>query len=66
MLKVAMIGAGGYAYELIKRMWTIPEKYELVAVTSNPTWKSAGKAACTEKGVEVYPDATMLEAVKEG
>jgi len=65
MLKVAMIGAGGYAYELIKRMWTIPEKYELVAVTSNPTRKSAGKAACTEKGVEVYPDAdTMLEAVK--
>ena len=43
MLKVAMIGAGGYAYELIKRMWTIPEKYELVAVTSNPTRKSAGK-----------------------
>jgi len=65
MLKVAMIGAGGYAYELIKRMWTIPEKYELVAVTSNPTRKSAGKAACAEKGVEVYPEAdAMLEAVK--
>ena len=64
MLKVAMIGAGGYAYELIKRMWTIPEKYELVAVTSNPTRKDAGKAACAEKGVEVYPDAdAMLEAV---
>jgi len=65
MLKVAMIGAGGYAYELIKRMWTIPQKYELVAVTSNPARKIAGKAACAEKGVEVYPDAdAMLEAVK--
>ena len=65
MLKVAMIGAGGYAYELIKRMWTLPDKYELVAVTSNPNRKSAGKTACGDKGIEVYPDPdAMLEAVK--
>ncbi len=65
MLKVAMIGAGGYAYELIKRIWTIPGKYELVAVSSNPTRKSAGKTACEQKGVEIYPDPdSLLEAMK--
>jgi predicted dehydrogenase len=66
MLKVAMIGAGGYAYELIKRMWTIPEKYELVAVSSNPSRKSAGKTACEHKGVEIYPDPDSLLAAMKG
>jgi predicted dehydrogenase len=65
MLKVAMIGAGGYAYELIKRMWTLPDKYELIAVSSNPNRRSAGKNACAEKSVEIYPDPdSMLDAVK--
>ena len=65
MLKVAMIGAGGYAFELIKRMWERPEMYELVAVTSNPARESIGKTTCIEKGIDVYPDAdTMLEAMK--
>ena len=54
MLRVAMVGAGGYAFELIKRMWTTPEKLELVAVTSNPARKTAGAAVCREKGIEVY------------
>ena len=65
MLKVAMIGAGGYAYELIKRMWLIPDKYRLVAVSSNLDRKSAGKMACLEKGVEIYPTPEdLLEAMK--
>jgi predicted dehydrogenase len=65
MVKAAMIGAGGYAYELIKRMWTLPDQYDLVAVSSNPNRRSAGKTACADKGVEVYPDPdSLLEAVK--
>jgi predicted dehydrogenase len=65
ILKVAMIGTGGYAYELIKRVWTLPDRYELVAVCSNPNRRSAGKTACLEKGIDVYPDPdSMLDAVK--
>jgi predicted dehydrogenase len=65
MLKLAMIGAGGYAYELIKRIWTIPEKIELVAVSSNPLRKSAGRQACLDRSVEVYDNVDqLLEKVK--
>lgn len=60
MVKLAMIGAGGYAFELIKRIWELPEKIELVAVSSNPTRKSAGRAACEKKGVPVYDDVNQL------
>ena len=62
MVKIAMVGAGGYAYLLIKLIWTIPEKCQLVAVTSNPERKSPGAAACREKGIKVYP--TLEELLK--
>ena len=65
MVKLAMIGAGGYAYELIKRIWMLPEQIELVGVSSNPTRKSAGRTACQEKGVPVYDDvAQLLEKIQ--
>jgi predicted dehydrogenase len=60
MIKLAMIGAGGYAYNLIKWIWEIPDKIKLVAVTSNPARKSPGRAACQEKGIPVYDDADQL------
>lgn len=65
MLKLAMIGAGGYAYELIRRIWTLPEKIELVAVSSNPLRKSAGRQACLDKEVPVYDNVDdLLEKVQ--
>ncbi len=60
MVKLAMIGAGGYAYELIKRIWKLPEKIELVAVSSNPTRKSVGRTACQQKGIPVYENVEQL------
>ncbi|MGA2916841.1 MAG: Gfo/Idh/MocA family oxidoreductase [Sedimentisphaerales bacterium] len=60
MIKLAMVGAGGYAYELIKRIWDIPDKIELVAVTSNPTRKSSGRSDCQSKGIPVYDDIDHL------
>ena len=54
MLRLAMIGTGGYAFELIKRIWMIPDKIELFAVSSNPARKRPGANLCREKGVEVY------------
>jgi predicted dehydrogenase len=60
MIKLAMIGAGGYAYNLIKWIWEIPDKITLVAVSSNPARKSPGRTACQEKGIPVYDDADQL------
>lgn len=60
MVKLAMIGAGGYAYELIKRIWKIPDKIELIAVTSNPARESAGREPCRQRGIPVYADVDEL------
>ncbi len=60
-----MIGAGGYAYELIKRICDLPDKIELVAVTSNPTRKSSGRSYCLSKGIPIYDDTDqMIKNVK--
>ena len=65
MLRLAMIGTGGYAFELIKRIWMIPDKIELLAVTSNPARKRPGVEVCREKGVEVYDSVNeMLERIQ--
>ncbi len=66
MVKLAMIGAGGYAFNLIKWIWGIPDKIELVAVTSNPARKSPGRAACDEKDIPVYDDADQMLAIVKG
>jgi predicted dehydrogenase len=64
MVNVAMIGAGGYAFELIKRSFTEPRKLNLIAVSSNPLRKSPGRDFCEKMGIPVYPDAdTLLESV---
>ena len=60
MVKVAMIGAGGYAHVLMNHIWDIPEKYEFIAVCSNPKRHSAGAAECREKGICVYSDPDDL------
>jgi len=60
MIKLAMVGAGGYAYELIKRICDLPDKIELVAVTSNPMRKSSGRSFCQSKGIPIYDDIDQL------
>jgi predicted dehydrogenase len=60
MIKLAMIGAGGYAYELIKRIWMLPDKIKLLAVVSNPAWNDPGKSDCQSKGVTIYDDVDQL------
>jgi predicted dehydrogenase len=60
MVNVAMIGAGGYAFELIKYIFTEPRTLNLIAVCSNPLRKSAGREFCEQKGIPVYPDTDAL------
>ncbi len=62
MVNVAMIGAGGYAFELIKRSFTEPRKLNLIAVSSNPLRKSPGRNFCEQKGIPVYPDADAKQS----
>ncbi len=66
MVKLAMIGAGGYAFNLIKWIWEIPDSISLVAVSSNPSRHSPGRAACMEKGIPVYDDTDKLLAGIKG
>lgn len=66
MVKLAMIGAGGYAFNLIKWIWEIPDKIKLVAVSSNPSRQSPGRTACLEKGIPVYDDTDQLIANVKG
>ncbi|OHB58370.1 MAG: hypothetical protein A2Y12_01030 [Planctomycetes bacterium GWF2_42_9] len=65
MIKLAMIGAGGYALYLIKQIWRMPDKIQIIGVASNPQRKSAGRQACVDKGIPIYdtPDE-MLATVK--
>lgn len=66
MIKLAVIGAGGYAYNLIKWMWGIPDKIKVVAVVSNPAWRDAGRDDCLAKGVSLYDDVDQLIANVKG
>jgi len=65
MIKLAMVGAGGYAYELIKRICDLPDKIKLVAVTSDPARKDSGRSFCQSKGIPIYDDTDeMIKNVK--
>ena len=62
MLKVAMIGAGGYAHQLMKYIWEIPEKIKLLAVRSSPKRQSCGTEGCKNRGIPIYSEIDkMLE-----
>jgi predicted dehydrogenase len=60
MIRLAMIGAGGYAYELIKRILDLPDKMQLVAVTSNPARNSSGKSFCRNRNIPIYDDIDQM------
>jgi predicted dehydrogenase len=46
-------------------MWTIPDKYKLIAVSSSLERQSVCKSACIAKGVEIYPNPdALLDSVK--
>ncbi|MEN6386899.1 MAG: Gfo/Idh/MocA family oxidoreductase [Phycisphaerales bacterium] len=64
MVKLALIGTGGYAWELIKRIWMIPELCELVGVSHNPTRQTIGVKECKDKNIPVYDSvADLLDAM---
>ena len=50
MIKLAMIGAGGYAFNLIKWIWQIPDKFQLVAVSSNPSGNHPEESLVRKRG----------------
>jgi predicted dehydrogenase len=66
MIKVAMIGCGGYAYELLKRLWLLPDKFEIVAVSSRSGTSTEGGAACDSKGIPIYSDIDKMLSDLQG
>lgn len=59
ILKLAMIGCGGYAGYLIDRLAELPEVCELLAVTT-PDPDDPSAQACRKKGLPVYNSADEL------
>ncbi|MGA2069920.1 MAG: Gfo/Idh/MocA family oxidoreductase [Sedimentisphaerales bacterium] len=60
MIKLAVVGAGGYAYELIKRICDLPDRIKIVAVASNPARQDSGRSFCQSKGIPIYDDTDQL------
>jgi predicted dehydrogenase len=65
MLNIAVVGAGGYSFELIQRIWRLPHKYNFVAVTSDPKAGDSGRNACVNRGgIAVYDNVdSMLSSI---
>ncbi len=66
MVNIAMIGCGGYAYELLKRLWLLPEKFNIVAVSSRSGTSTEGGRACAEKGIKIYDDMDAMLSDMQG
>lgn len=52
-VKIAVIGCGGYSFQLIKRIMSVPDSGFVVAVTSRDT-SSPGAQFCRDRGIEVF------------
>lgn len=60
-VNIAVIGCGGYAFQLMLRIWTLPRYVRIVAVTSrNPNSENA--RICAARGIRVYPHINDLLA----
>jgi predicted dehydrogenase len=60
-VKIAVIGCGGYAFQLMQRMWTIPRYIEIVAASSR-NLESQNALACAERGIRIYTNIHELLA----
>jgi len=64
MINTAIVGTGGYAYEILKRIWSLPHLYDLTAAVSLPGQSNPGLDECRTRGVAVYSSLDdMLAAV---
>lgn len=60
-LKLGFIGCGGYAFHLIKRVWTLP-RFATVAGVASREANHPGALACRERGIPVFPGVDELLA----
>lgn len=60
-VKIAVIGCGGYAFQLIKRILSVPHSGKIVAVTSRDP-ESSGASFCSERGIPVFRSVEDLLA----
>src|SRR5438105_10522227 len=60
MIRIAVIGAGGYAGFLVDRLLELPDRCRVVALVSRRGKEDARVAACMEKGAQVYASADVM------
>lgn len=58
-VKIAVIGCGGYAFQLIKRILTVPKSGMVAAITSLDG-RSPGAQYCQERGIKVFENVEDL------
>lgn len=66
MINIAMIGCGGYAFQLLKRLWLLPDKFNVVAVSSRSGTATEGGKGCADRGIKIYSDIDELLANVKG
>lgn len=60
-VKIGVIGCGGYAFQLIKRIMSVSQSGTITAVTSR-NLNSAGAQYCRERGIRVFQTVEELLA----
>jgi len=63
--RLGIIGCGGYAFQLIKRIWTLPREARLVAATSRDP-KSSEATVAREHGVRIFSTLEEMLAFAPG
>lgn len=66
MINIAIVGTGGYAYEILKRLWSLPHIYNLIAATSLPGHSNPGLDECRGRGVEIFSSVDDMLASVSG
>ncbi len=66
MINIAIVGTGGYAYEILKRLWSLPHTYNLIAAASLPGHSNPGLDECRRRGVEIFSSVDGMLASVSG
>lgn len=60
MVKVAVIGTEGYAYQQLQRLFFLGTHYEVTGVCSEPCRRDKGYALCRDREIPVFDDVDSL------
>lgn len=63
-IRLGIVGCGGYAFQLIKRLWTLPQFAEVAGVAFRPA--DDGLKTCDEEGIPLFETVEDLLEYGQG